>query len=116
MNVRAIHLWETFEITLFAEEEYENYYTDVCIWANLKGPNFEKKCFGFWDGNNVFKIRVTATEPGLWTYTTGSNTNDKGLSGISGAFIGIPWSEVEKEEVATRRGIVRASENGHARI
>lgn len=114
MENRAIHLWETFEIVLYAEKEYENYYTDVCVWANLKGPNFDKKCFGFWDGDNVFRIRVTATEPGLWTYTTGADADDAGLVGKSGAFVGVPWTEEEKEAVQTRRGIVRASENGHA--
>ena len=33
MENRAIHLWETFEITLYAENKYENYYTEVCVWA-----------------------------------------------------------------------------------
>lgn len=28
--------------------------------------------------------------------------------------MGIPWTEEEKQEIQTRRGIVRASENGHA--
>ena len=114
MENRVIHLWETFEITLYAENKYENYYTEVCVWAHLKGPGFDKKCFGFWDGNNVFRIRVTATAPGLWTYSIHSNVQDKGLTGITGAFVGIPWTEEEKQEIQTRRGIVRASENGHA--
>ena len=50
MENRVIHLWETFEITLYAENKYENYYTEVCVWAHLKGPGFDKKCFGFWMG------------------------------------------------------------------
>lgn len=114
MGNGEIHLWETFEIVLYAEGKYENHYTDVCVWAHLKGPDFDKKCFGFWDGDNVFRIRVTAVRPGLWTYTTGANVEDKGLVGVTGAFVGIPWTEEEKQEVQTRRGIIRASKNGHA--
>ena len=113
MGNGEIHLWETFEIVLYAEGKYENHYTDVCVWAHLKGPDFDKKCFGFWDGDNVFRIRVTAVRPGLWTYTTGANVEDKGLVGVTGAFVGIPWTEEEKQEVQTRRGIIRASKNGH---
>jgi len=30
-----IHLWETYEIILKAENKYENYYTDVIVWVNL---------------------------------------------------------------------------------
>lgn len=114
MEERTIHLWETFEIVLYAEQVYENYYTDVCVWVHLKGPGFDKKCFGFWDGDNVFRIRVTAERPGLWTYTTHANVEDKGLCGIHGAFMGIPWTEEEKKSVQTRRGIIRANKNGHA--
>jgi len=114
MYSTAIRLWEPFEIVLTAEKEYENCYRDVCVWVHLKGPGFDKKCFGFWDGGNIFRIRVTATRQGLWTYVTGANVNDRGLSGITGAFVGVEWTEEEKRQVPTRRGIVRASENGHA--
>lgn len=114
MYSMAIRLWEPFEIVLTAEKEYENCYRDVCVWVHLKGPGFDKKCFGFWDGGNIFRIRVTATRQGLWTYVTGANVNDRGLSGITGAFVGVEWTEEEKRQVPTRRGIVRASENGHA--
>ena len=47
MADKTIHLWETFEITLHARKKYENCYTEVCVWADLKGPGFEKRCFGF---------------------------------------------------------------------
>ncbi|MDD3415629.1 MAG: DUF5060 domain-containing protein, partial [Lachnospiraceae bacterium] len=65
MGKASIHLWETYEIVLHAKKEYENYYKDVFVWAELKGPDFDKRCFGFWDGNNTYRIRVTATKPGL---------------------------------------------------
>ncbi|MGD8787558.1 MAG: DUF5060 domain-containing protein, partial [Phycisphaerales bacterium] len=61
-----IHVWETKEITLKAQKDYENYYTDVTCWVELKGPNFSKRIYGFWDGGNVFVVRIVATEPGQW--------------------------------------------------
>lgn len=114
MRDEIIHLWETYEIVLHADKQYKNYYTDVCVWAYLKGPDFEKKCFGFWDGGNTFRIRVTAVTPGLWTYSTAANVEDAGLCDKKGAFFGEEWTEEEKEAVPTRRGIIQATENGHA--
>ena len=113
MSNGIIHLWETYEIVLYAEKQYKNYYTDVCVWVLLKGPNYDRKCFGFWDGDNTFRIRVTAISPGLWTYTTGANVEDAGLCDKKGAFFAEEWTREEKEAIPTRRGIVRASKNGH---
>ena len=75
MAKKTIQLWETNEIVLNAANSYENPYTEVMVWADLKGPGFDKRVFGFWDGDNTFRIRVTATAPGLWTYVTGSNVD-----------------------------------------
>ena len=96
-NIRAIafqilsskdpHVWEMQEITLKAENAYENYYTDVTVWVDLKGPDFSKRVYGFWDGNNNYKIRLVATMPGRWEWTSGSNQKeDKGLNAKTGNF------------------------------
>lgn len=114
MKQKELHVWETNEITLIAREEYDNPYTDVTVWVDLKGPEFDKRVYGFWDGNNIFKVRVTATKPGIWTYVSGASVNDLGLCGVNGGFLAVDWSEEEKKENPTRRGIVQATENGHA--
>lgn len=114
MKQSVIHVWDVHEIVLYAKKEYDNPYTEVIVWADLKGPSFEKRVYGFWDGENIFRIRVTATVPGTWIYTTGSSTSDEGLNGISGSYEAIAWSEEEKQENPCRRGIIRASENRHA--
>ena len=114
MKEKVIHLWEVHEIVLHSQNTYENPYTDVTVWAQLKGPNFDKRVFGFWDGENTWKIRVTATEPGTWTYTTGASVEDAGLANQTGGYFALEWSEEEKEENVCRRGIIRATENGHA--
>jgi hypothetical protein len=108
------HVWEKVEITLQASASYENPYTDVEVWADLEGPGFKRRCYGFWDGDNTFRIRVLATAAGTWTWRTGSNQNDAGLAGKTGQFTSTAWDEAEKKENPCRRGMVKASANGHA--
>ena len=67
-----VHVWETVEITLEAEQNYANGYTDVSCWADLEGPGFAKRIYGFWDGGKIYKIRLVATAPGSWRWITGS--------------------------------------------
>ncbi|MDR8389638.1 DUF4038 domain-containing protein [Aliifodinibius sp. S!AR15-10] len=103
------------EITLEAELEYENYYTDVRLWVELKGPNFSKQVYGFWDGENTYKVRLVATKPGKWTWTSKSNQpGDDGLNGHSGTFYAHQWTVEEKAENPNRHGFIRATPNGHA--
>jgi hypothetical protein len=109
-----IHVWEQVEITLEAEGNYENPYTDVEVWVQLKGPDFDKKVNGFWDGGNKFKVRVTATAPGEWSWTSHSSTSDPGLTGKSGRFTAVSWTVEDKAENPNRRGIVRPTPNGRA--
>jgi hypothetical protein len=107
------HVWEKAEITLRAEKSYENAYKDAEVWVDLKGPGFNKRCYGFWDGDNIFRMRVLAANTGTWEWTSGSNQADSGLNGKKGKFTAIAWSESQKKENPCRRGIVKASANGH---
>src|SRR5690242_16424844 len=109
-----VHVWEKVELTFHAENSYANPYTSVEVWVDLKGPQFARHCYGFWDGSNVFRVRVLATAPGTWTWRSGSNQKDPGLNGQRGRFDAVAWSEAEKEAVPTRRGLVKPSANGHA--
>ena len=110
----SYHVWEKVEITLHAEKPYKNPYTQAEVWVDLAGPGFEKRCCGFWDGGNVFRVRVLATAAGTWKWSSGSNQSDPGLNGRSGSFKAVGWSEAQKEENPCRRGMVRATANGHA--
>jgi hypothetical protein len=110
-----IHVWEVKEVTLKAEKEYGNCFTDVTCWIELKGPNFSKRIYGFWDGSNRFVVRMVATAPGKWQWTSGSNQpDDKGLNGLSGEFNAVNWTKKEKLRNPNRRGFIRPSPNGHA--
>src|SRR5262249_7680564 len=109
-----IHVWEKVELTFHAANPYVNPYTNVEIWVDLRGPLFNKRCYGFWDGSNVFRVRVLATRPGRWTWQSGSNQRDSGLNAQKGAFTALEWSEAEKALVPTRRGFIQPTVNGHA--
>lgn len=108
------HLWEKIEIELEAQNDYVNPYTDVEIWVDLKGPGFDKRCYGFWDGGNNWKVRIMATTPGTWTWESGSNQKDTGLNTKKGTFHAVNWTAEEKLLNPLRRGMVRADEKGHS--
>ena len=109
-----VHVWEKVELTFHAQNQYANPYTNVEVWVDLKGPGFDKRCYGFWDGDDVFRVRVLATQPGQWTWQSGSNQKDAGLNNQQGNFTAAAWSEADKESVPTRRGMVEATPNEHA--
>lgn len=108
------HVWEKVEIVLSAEKTYENPYTEVVVWVDLRGPGFEKRCYGFWDGGDTFRVRVLGNAVGEWSWTSASNQDDPGLNGKTDEFTAVGWSEAEKQRNPSRRGMIQASANGHA--
>jgi len=110
----TVGVWEKVQITLHSDRTYQNPYTDVTVWVDLKGPGFERRCYGFWDGGNTFRVRVLATAPGTWTWQSGSEPADPGLSGVQGSFEAVPWAKEDLRQNPCRRGMVRPTANGHA--
>ena len=108
------HVWEKVELTFRAKNSYANPYTNVEVWVDLKGPGFDKRCYGFWDGADVFRVRILATRPGKWIWRSGSNQKDAGLNHQQGSFTAVEWSEADKAALPVRRGFIRPSANGHA--
>jgi hypothetical protein len=110
-----IHTWEMHQIVLKAENEYGNYYTDVTCWIDLEGPDFSKRIYGFWDGDNIYIVRIVATKPGMWKWKSGSNqADDNGFNNHTGEFNALDWTEQEKEQNPNRHGFVGPTTNGHA--
>lgn len=109
-----VHVWEMQELSFTAENDYENPYTDLTVWIDLSGPNFNKRVYGFWDGGKIFRVRFVAMTPGVWNWKSGSSSNDPGLTGKSGSITAIEWTEEEKKENPLRRGFLRSSANNHA--
>ena len=112
--MQKFHCWEQIELVFTAQSEFANPYMDVDVWVDLKGPGFEKRVYGFWDGGQTYKVRVAATAPGAWSYVSGSAPQDGGLSGVSGSFEAEAWGDVEKNINPNRRGFLRATPNQKA--
>ena len=73
------------EVAMQAKASYKNYYTDVTLTATFTGPTQAVKVNGFWDGRNVFRVRMTPTEPGVWKWSVSSK--DSKLNGARGSFV-----------------------------
>jgi hypothetical protein len=110
----APHPWERVEIVLTATKDYPNPYVDVETWVELSGPGFAKRCYGYWGGARTYRVRIVATAPGQWTWKSGSNQDDPGLNGKTGAFTATAWTEAETKDNPVRRGFLRATPNGRA--
>ena len=107
------HVWELVEVELTRSIDAKDPYTEVEVWVDLTGPDFERRVYGFWDGGSRHVVRLVATAPGEWNWTSGSNVDDPGLSGRHGSFRAIEWSAGELAENPCRRGFLRPSDNGH---
>jgi hypothetical protein len=111
VGAAPVHTWETVEITLHAANVSTDPYAGAQVWVDLEGPGFSQRCYGFWDGGNTFRVRVMATAPGTWTWRSGSQFADSGLSGQSGTFEAIPWTQAQQQANPNRRGQVRIAGN-----
>lgn len=109
-----VHVWEKQELTFTAARDSANPYTETTVWVDLTGPTFQKRIYGFWDGERTFKVRLVVTEPGTWKWQSGSNPPDEGLADKTGSFEAIAWTEQEKQANPLRRGFIRATVNHHA--
>ena len=111
---KDVHIWEKQELTLTAANHYSNPYKEVTIWVDLVGPDFNKRIYGFWDGGQTYHVRLVADKPGKWVWKSGSTPEDPGLSGKSGSFNAVEWTEEEKNENPLRHGFIRSTPNHHA--
>lgn len=65
---------------------------------------------GFWDGGQDWKVRFALPAGGHWSYSTESA--DPGLAGQRGTIVCQSWSEPEKKENPTRRGLLQVCRDG----
>lgn len=108
----TVRVYELVEVELEATVAFDNPYTDVEVWVDLRGPGFAKRVFGFWDGGDRFVVRIVATRPGEWGWESGSGVAGAGLDGHRGTFTAAAWSDAELEENPCRRGFLRPTPNG----
>ncbi len=109
------YVWDVQEITFQSGRDYQNPYAEVELWVELEGPGFKRRVYGFWDGGRTYKVRLVATTPGEWRWSSRSNQpEDAGLNQGRGSFKAVAWPEAALGENANRRGFLRVTPNGRA--
>jgi hypothetical protein len=111
-----IQVYQKKEIVFTAQNVYNNPYSDIECWIQLKGPGFNKRIYGFWDGGQTFKVRIIATKPGNWTWSSDCNVDDRGLKNKTGSFSAKPWTEAEIQSNPNRHGILKVHPNGRTLV
>src|SRR5215469_2909120 len=52
----VLHVWEKKELRFTATRDWDNPYVQVTFWVDLAGPGFQKRVFGFWDGQRTYFV------------------------------------------------------------
>jgi hypothetical protein len=75
-----------WEGTFTSTRTYANPFLDVTLRVEYTSPTGQTvQGYGFWDGDDTFKIRMAFPTTGRWSYrTTASNRADTGLHGREG--------------------------------
>lgn len=65
-----VGLYRTFETSVTNDKSYSNKFTDVNLLCTYTAPSGKQTDFyGFFDGDNVWRMRFMPDELGEWTYT-----------------------------------------------
>jgi len=81
---QRVEQWDFKEISLRSTLAHANPFTDVEIRCRFSSGKRQAEVYGFYDGNQTWKIRFMPEQQGEWTYTTSSN--DPQLNGKTGTF------------------------------
>jgi hypothetical protein len=109
--------WREIEISLTADRDYPNPYTDVDVWAEFahdSGATLLRRP-AFWDGGRTWKVRFAS--PGIvgrWMWRSVGPVDDAGLSGRSGEIVCEASSSVDHRFY--RHGFWRMSPGGRSLV
>jgi hypothetical protein len=81
--------WSRFEQSFKSGVKYTNAIQDATLSVIFMSPLGEtNKVYGFWDGEDVWRVRFSPDMPGKWGWaTTCSDTSNQGLHLQSGTFV-----------------------------
>ena len=117
-----IKTWDVFEIVLKSGKKFQNTYIETikdgkepylsALFTGQSGnaQNKSIKVPGFWDGENIWKIRFAPPAEGTWRYETFSD--DRALRGKKGVINVSGWTESELAANPVRRGFVTVIGSG----
>lgn len=81
--------WRESEITLTAQHEHANPYTNLDVWLEFThetGRTLRRPAF--WDGGHSWKVRFASPgETGRWSWRSASSVDDAGLAGQTGELV-----------------------------
>lgn len=106
-----VEVWKRTDVILKSSKTYDNPYKDVEIDAVFTHEDgTEIKLYGFWNGENEWRVRFAPTKVGVWSYQiTASDTANSSLHGKSGKLLAV---ENTGTTALDRHGFVKISENG----
>jgi hypothetical protein len=102
-DTKKVEKWDFYELSLPGPTT-GNPFIDVEFSAVFKQGDRTFEPEGFYDGNEVFKIRFMPDKEGIWTYKTKSNCGE--LNGREGQFECVP-------PAANNHGLVRVAHTFH---
>jgi len=102
-----VAVWTRWEHTFISSSTYDNPLLDVVLRVQYTSPkNKTYACYGFWDGDDTYRIRFMFNEIGTWTWETHcSNTNNPGLHAVKGTV-----------DVCAYKGSISLYSKGYLRI
>jgi hypothetical protein len=106
----SIEQWTPFEVVLHSAHTHANPYADVDVQVHFIRPSGQTITRdAFWDGEGVWRARISPGESGLWRWRTLCNlTGDAGLHGIEGQFECVPYAG---DNPLYKHGALRLSAN-----
>ena len=102
------------EVEFNSQVKYGNAYMDVDVWIELKKEGSSSEVYRipvFWDGGNVFRVRLVPTSPGKWTWKVINETvenADRSFIGRSGSFTAVAANVSSNPN---KRGFIRVASN-----
>jgi hypothetical protein len=106
----VIKQWGVFEKTLISTNRYSRAekYKDVIVNATFTGPGDVRYTVpGFWDGDNVWRIRFSPTLAGDWTYTIDSTDQQLNAPENDGSFTALEPAPHEIAANPNYRGFLK---------
>ena len=70
---QVVQKYSVFEMPIVAHITTANKYKDTQLHGVFQGPTQTIEIDGFWNGGDIYKIRMAPTEVGDWTYTISGN-------------------------------------------
>jgi hypothetical protein len=107
-----IPTWSRFEQTFHSKIAYTNALQEAAVTVIFTSPfGITNRVDGFWDGEDVWRVRFSPNAPGRWTYRTYcSDSTNASLHGQTGNFLCSGALGVNQFQV---HGPVRVSSDHH---